>query len=114
MVDKVLLYECVASCIGIHVQQIKRHVANPSQPSADAIKKIAKCCVVATDWLLFEDAHSVIDDVLKRLPVQPSPVQLFAAPSCTRSYGRQAESCNGTLCISAVREAWPADRRRAY
>ena len=28
---------------GIHVQQIKRYEANTSQPSADALKKIAKC-----------------------------------------------------------------------
>jgi hypothetical protein len=28
---------------GNHVQQIKRYEANTSQPSADALKKIAKC-----------------------------------------------------------------------
>lgn len=46
-----------ADATGIHVQQIKRYEADTSQPSADALKKIAICFGVTTDWLLFEDAE---------------------------------------------------------
>ena len=49
----------------IHVQQIKRYEAGTSQPSADALKKIAKCFGVTTDWLLFEDAERGPDDDLR-------------------------------------------------
>ena len=46
-----------ADATGIHAQQIKRYEANTSQPSAEALKKIATCFGVTTDWLLFEDAE---------------------------------------------------------
>ncbi len=50
---------------GIHVQQIKRYEANTSQPSAEALKKIATCFGVTTDWLLFEDAERGPSDDLR-------------------------------------------------
>lgn len=50
---------------GIHVQQIKRYEADTSQPSAEALKKIAKCFGVTTDWLLFEDAERGPDEDLR-------------------------------------------------
>jgi len=54
-----------ADATGIHVQQIKRYEADTSQPSADALKKIAVCFGVTTDWLLFEDAERGPDDDLR-------------------------------------------------
>ena len=54
-----------ADATGIHVQQIKRYEANTSQPSADALKKIAICFGVTTDWLLFEDAERGPDEDLR-------------------------------------------------
>ena len=50
---------------GIHVQQIKRYEASTSQPSAEALKKIAKCFGVTTDWLLFEEAERGPDEDLR-------------------------------------------------
>jgi len=50
---------------GIHVQQIKRYEAGTSQPSADALKKIAKRFGVTTDWLLFEEAERGPDEDLR-------------------------------------------------
>lgn len=54
-----------ADATGIHVQQIKRYEANTSQPSAEALKKIAVCFGVTTDWLLFEDAERGPDEDLR-------------------------------------------------
>ena len=60
-----LTQQSFADATGIHVQQIKRYEANTSQPSADALKKIAKCFGVTTDWLLFEDSERGPDDDLR-------------------------------------------------
>jgi transcriptional regulator with XRE-family HTH domain len=54
-----------ADATGIHVQQIKRYEANTSQPSADALKKIAKCFGVTTDWLVFEEDERGPSDALR-------------------------------------------------
>lgn len=54
-----------AGATGIHVQQIKRYEADTSQPSAEALKKIAKAFGVTTDWLLFEDAERGPDEDLR-------------------------------------------------
>jgi transcriptional regulator with XRE-family HTH domain len=60
-----LTQQSFADATGIHVQQIKRYEANTSQPSAEALKKIAKCFGVTTDWLLFEDGERGPDDDLR-------------------------------------------------
>jgi transcriptional regulator with XRE-family HTH domain len=54
-----------ADATGIHAQQIKRYEANTSQPSAEALKKIATCFGVTTDWLLFDDAERGPDEDLR-------------------------------------------------
>lgn len=52
-----LTQQGLSDATGIHVQQIKRYEAGSSQPSAEALKKIARAFSVTTDWLLFEDAE---------------------------------------------------------
>jgi len=63
--ERGLTQQGFSDATGIHVQQIKRYEAGTSQPSADALKKIAKCFGVTTDWLLFEDAERGPDDDLR-------------------------------------------------
>lgn len=63
--ERGLTQQSFADATGIHVQQIKRYEAGTSQPSADALKKIAKCFGVTTDWLLFEDSERGPDDDLR-------------------------------------------------
>ena len=63
--ERGLTQQGFADATGIHVQQIKRYEAGTSQPSADALKKIAKCFGVTTDWLLFEDAERGPDEDLR-------------------------------------------------
>lgn len=63
--ERSLTQQGFADATGIHVQQIKRYEAGSSQPSADALKKIAKCFGVTTDWLLFDEAERGPDEDLR-------------------------------------------------
>ncbi|MEO6278198.1 helix-turn-helix transcriptional regulator [Roseateles sp.] len=63
--ERSLTQQAFADATDIHVQQIKRYEAGTSQPSADALKKIAKCFGVTTDWLLFEDMERGPDEDLR-------------------------------------------------
>lgn len=63
--ERGLTQQAFSDATGIHVQQIKRYEADTSQPSAEALKKIAKCFGVTTDWLLFEDAERGPDEDLR-------------------------------------------------
>jgi len=63
--ERGLTQQAFADATGIHVQQIKRYEADTSQPSADALKKVAKCFGVTTDWLLFENAERGPDEDLR-------------------------------------------------
>ncbi len=53
--DKSLTQQALADAIGLHVTQIKRYEAGTSQPSLEAIKKIAQTFRVTTDSLIFEE-----------------------------------------------------------
>jgi len=52
--DKGLTQQALADAIGLHVTQIKRYEAGSSQPSVEALKKIAQTLRVTTDSLVFE------------------------------------------------------------
>lgn len=51
---KGLTQQALADAIGLHVTQVKRYEAGSSQPSLEAIKKLAKTLRVTTDSLIFE------------------------------------------------------------
>ncbi len=53
--QKGLTQQTLANAIGLHVTQIKRYEADSSQPSLEAIKKIAKTLRVTIDSLVFEE-----------------------------------------------------------
>jgi|APDOM4702015191_1054821.scaffolds.fasta_scaffold155516_2 transcriptional regulator with XRE-family HTH domain len=63
--EKDLIQQGLADINDIHVQQIKRYEAGSSQPSAEALKKIAKTFSISTDWLLFEDGERGPDEDLR-------------------------------------------------
>lgn len=63
--ERGLTQQGFADATGIHVQQIKRYEAGTSQPSAEALKKIARRFGVTTDWLLFEEAERGPDEDLR-------------------------------------------------
>ena len=52
--QKGLTQQVLANSIGLHITQIKRYEAGSSQPSLEALKKIAQTFRVTTDSLIFE------------------------------------------------------------
>jgi transcriptional regulator with XRE-family HTH domain len=60
-----LTQQGLADAAGIHVQQIKRYEAGSSQPTAEALKKLALSLRVSTDALLFEENERGPDEALK-------------------------------------------------
>lgn len=60
-----LTQQGLADLTGIHIQQIKRYEAGTSEPSAEALRKIATSLHVTTDSLLFEDGQRGPDDELR-------------------------------------------------
>ena len=51
---KGLTQQALADAIGLHVTQVKRYEAGTSQPSIEALKKIAQTFRITTDSLIFE------------------------------------------------------------
>lgn len=62
--DRGLTQQGLADATGIHVQQIKRYEAGSSEPSAEALRKIARTFAITTDWLLFEEGERLPSDDL--------------------------------------------------
>jgi transcriptional regulator with XRE-family HTH domain len=63
--QKGLSQQALADAVGLHVTQIKRYEAGATQPSLEALKKIAITLGVSTDFLLFEEAERGPDDELR-------------------------------------------------
>lgn len=61
--------QALADTTGIHVVQIRRYEANTSQPSVDALMKLAVGLSVTTDSLLFDDGERGPHDDL-RIPFE--------------------------------------------
>lgn len=55
--NKGLTQQALADAIGLHVTQVKRYESGTSQPSLEAIKKIAQTLRVTTDFLIFEEGE---------------------------------------------------------
>ena len=53
--QKGLTQQALADAIGLHVTQVKRYESGGSQPSLEALKKIAKTFRVTTDSLVFDE-----------------------------------------------------------
>ena len=64
--QKGLTQQALADAIGLHVTQIKRYEAASSQPSLEAVKKIAKTLRVTTDSLIFDDEELTADADLEK------------------------------------------------
>lgn len=63
--EKQLTQQEMADQIGVHVNQIRRYEAATTQPSLDALKKIAIAMRVSIDSLVFEEDERGPDDELK-------------------------------------------------
>jgi len=60
-----LTQQQMADAIGVHVNQIRRYEAGATQPSLDALKKIAIAMSVTIDSLVFEEQERGPDEQLK-------------------------------------------------
>ncbi len=63
--QKGLTQQALADAIGLHITQIKRYEAGSSQPSLEALKKIAQTLRVTTDSLIFEPEELEPDSDLR-------------------------------------------------
>lgn len=63
--QKGMTQQGLADATGIHVQQIKRYEAGHSQPTAEALKKLALALHVSSDTLLFEEGEREPGGALK-------------------------------------------------
>ncbi|MDF3864915.1 helix-turn-helix transcriptional regulator [Pseudomonas denitrificans (nom. rej.)] len=52
--QKGLTQQALADALGLHLTQVKRYEAGTSQPSLEALKKMAQTLRVTTDSLIFE------------------------------------------------------------
>jgi transcriptional regulator with XRE-family HTH domain len=63
--QKGLTQQALADAIGLHITQVKRYEAGASQPSLEALKKIAQTLRVTTDSLIFEPEELEPDEDLR-------------------------------------------------
>jgi transcriptional regulator with XRE-family HTH domain len=63
--QKGLTQQALADALGLHITQVKRYEAGSSQPSLEALKKIAQTLRVTTDSLIFEPEELEPDEDLR-------------------------------------------------
>ena len=63
--ERDLTQQEMADAIGVHVNQVRRYEAGATQPSLDALKKIAIAMSVTIDSLVFEQDERGPDEQLK-------------------------------------------------
>ena len=69
--EKSLTQQALADLAGLHVVQVRRYETNVSQPSLEAIRKLAVALSVSADALLFEeDQQRVVMKVLEGLIIK--------------------------------------------
>jgi len=63
--ERSLTQRALAELVGMHISQIRRYESGQSQPTLDAIRKLAVALSVSADMLLFEKDERGPDDDLK-------------------------------------------------
>ena len=72
--ERGLTQQALADRVEMHISQIRRYEGGQSQPTLDAIRKLAKALSVSADLLLFGENQRGPDDDLK---LQFEAVSLF-------------------------------------
>ncbi len=62
--EKGLTQQALADALGLHITQIKRYESGTSQPSLDALKKLAKTLRISIDSLVFDTEELTPDEDL--------------------------------------------------
>jgi transcriptional regulator with XRE-family HTH domain len=63
--ERGLVQQALAERVGMHISQIRRYESGQSQPTLDAIRKLARALRVSADMLLFEKDERGPDEDLK-------------------------------------------------
>ena len=63
--ERGLTQQALAEMVGMHISQIRRYESGQSQPTLDAIRKLAVALSVSADMLLFEKDERGPDEELK-------------------------------------------------
>ena len=63
--ERGLTQRAVAELVGMHISQIRRYESGQSQPTLDAIRKLAMTLSVSADMLLFDKDERGPDDDLR-------------------------------------------------
>lgn len=63
--ERDLTQQEMADAIGVHVNQVRRYEAGATQPSLDALKKIAVAMSVTIDSLVFDEEERGPDEQLR-------------------------------------------------
>lgn len=63
--ERDLTQQEMADAIGVHVNQVRRYEAGSTQPSLDALKKIAVAMSVTIDSLVFDEEERGPDEQLR-------------------------------------------------
>jgi transcriptional regulator with XRE-family HTH domain len=63
--ERGLTQHALAEMVGMHISQIRRYEGGQSQPTLDAIRKLAVALSVSADMLLFEKDERGPDEELK-------------------------------------------------
>ena len=63
--ERGLIQQALAERVGLHISQIRRYESGQSQPTLDAIRKLALALRVSADMLLFEKDERGPDEDLK-------------------------------------------------
>ena len=63
--ERGLTQQALADLVGMHISQIRRYESSQSQPTLDAIRKLAVALNVSADMLLFEKDERGPDEDLK-------------------------------------------------
>src|SRR5215469_13131965 len=62
--ERGLTQQALAELVGMHISQIRRYESGQSQPTLDAIRKLARALTVSADMLLFgQDERGPADDL---------------------------------------------------
>lgn len=101
--QKGLTQQALADALGLHITQVKRYEAGTSQPSLEALKKIAQTLRVTTDSLIFEQKELEPDEDLR--------LQFKAVSSMPPEEQRIIKQLLEGMIIKYEAERWSSKRR---
>lgn len=116
-----LSQQAMAEAIGVHANSWKKYETGQTQPSLEALKKIAVALHVSTDFLLFEEhERGPNDDLLlqfeavSQLPSEEQAVVKDVLESLVIKYqARRWESVRAAAAAAVQPAAKPAPAKRA-